>query len=314
VRSFRLVALASVVIATVAAAAEAEPVGRRATYDAPVSGLTVSRGSLWVSIGGDDLVLRLDARTGRSLARVVLPQADHRAFGGGTLAAGRGRIWIAAPVRVTGDPSVGDASGWIGRLDPQSLRLRLVQVHGADRPVDVAVGGAGVWVSGFHVLRRIDPRSGRVTGVRRFHRYLGAVAVTRNAAWVAGSNTDFLKKIDPRTLRVLASVAVGHCSAGSSLVVVGRSIWAATDRGLVAVDAASARIVARIRLPNSGTVAFDGSRLWVLAEGGVYTIQGRTVTKELRLSTPVFGLLAAGPRGAWLADEGTNGLRLIPAR
>ena len=310
-RTFRLVALASVIVATVAAAAEAEPAGWRATYDAPVSGLAVNRGSLWVSIGGDDLLLRLDARTGRRLARIMLPQADRRAFGGGTLSAGGGRIWIAAPVRVTDDPSVGDASGWIGRLDPHNLRLRLVQVHGGDRPVYIGVGGAGVWVSGFHALRRVDPRSGRVTGMLRFRRFLGAVAVTRRTVWVAGSNTGFVKEIDPRTLEVLASVAVGHCSAGSSLVAVGTRIWAATDRGLIAVDAASARIVARIPLPGAGAVAFDGSRLWALAEGGVYTIQGRTVTKQLRLSTPVFGLLAAGPQGAWLADEATNSLRLI---
>jgi hypothetical protein len=31
-------------------------------------------------------------------------------------------------------------------------------------------------------------------------------------------------------------------------------------------------------------------------------------------SNTVFGLLAAGPRGAWLADEATNSLRLIRAR
>ena len=84
------------------------------TFASPVTGLAIEGGSLWVSIASDDIMLRLDARTGRRLARIDLPRADLRALGGGTLAAGRGKIWIAAPVHVEGDPSVGDASGWIG--------------------------------------------------------------------------------------------------------------------------------------------------------------------------------------------------------
>jgi hypothetical protein len=312
VRSFRFVVLAGAVAATVAAAAWGAPSRFRFTFDAPVSGLAVDRGSLWVSIAGDDLVLRLDLRTGRRLARIVLPRADRRAFGGGTLAAGLGRIWIAAPVRVTGDPSVGNASGWIGRLDPRSLRLRLVQVHG-DRPAYVGSGGAGVWTSGGHTVRRVDAVTGKVTGRVHFGRYVGAVAVTRRAVWVAGSNTGELKKIGPRTLKVLTSVRVGRCAAGSSLAVVGGRAWAATDRGLVAIGAASGRVVARVALPYTGAIAYDGSRLWALARGGVYSISGGVVTKRLSLSSQVYGLLVAGGGQAWFTDEATNSLRRIPA-
>src|SRR2546423_6331228 len=76
VRSFRLIVLAGAVAATVAAAAWGGPSRVRFTFDAPGSGFAVDRGSLWVSIAGDDLVLRLDLRTGRRLARIVLPRAD----------------------------------------------------------------------------------------------------------------------------------------------------------------------------------------------------------------------------------------------
>ena len=308
---FRLVACAALVAACVAVAASAAPTRPMLSFSSPVSGLALDRGSLWVSIAGDDVVLRLDSRTGRRLARIDLPLVDRRALGGGTLAAARDKIWVAAPVHVVDDPSVGDASGWIGRIDPRTLRLALVQVHG-DRPEQVAVGRSGVWISGLHTLRRVDPSTGKITGSRRFNRYLGAVAVTRTAVWVAGSNTGRLWQVDPRTFKVRASIVVGRSAAGSSLAVARGRVWAATDRGLVAVDAATAKIVSRVRLPGAGQVAFDGARLCALANGGVYSVAGTRVTKRLSLPTKVFGLLAARGHDVWLSDEATNTLRRIP--
>jgi hypothetical protein len=305
-------AVAAVVVVAAASAAPQRQPGL--TFDAPVEGLALAHGSLWVSVASDDLVLRLDARTGRRLARILVHRANPRALSGGNLAAGWGKIWIAAPVRVKNDPAVGDASGWIGRLDPRTRELDLVQVHGSDRPTYVAVGSSGVWVSGFHALWRVDPASGRITAKTRFDRYVGAVAVTRHAVWVAGSNTGFVKEIDPRTLHVRAMVSVGPSRAGSSLAVVGNRVWAATDRGLVGIDASSARIVARVHLPQAGAVAFDGSRLWALAPGGVYAVQGHTATRWLPLSSPVYGLLVAGPAGVWFTDEATNSLRRVAGK
>jgi streptogramin lyase len=309
-RGFRLIACAGVLTVGAAVAASAAPRQPILRFASPVSGLALERGSLWVSIAGDDIVLRLDARTGRRLARIDLPRADRRALGGGSLAAAPGKIWIAAPVHVESDPSVGDASGWIGRIDPRTRRLGLVQVWG-DRPAQVAVGRTGVWISGLRTLRHVDPATGKVTRSVRFRRYLGAVAVTRTAVWVAGSNTGRLLQIDPRTFKVRASIVVGHSAAGSSLAVARGRVWAATDRGLVAVDAASAKITARVRLPGAGQVAFDGSRLWALANGGVYSIVGTRITKRLSLPSKVFGLLVAVGRDVWLSDEATNSLRRV---
>jgi hypothetical protein len=308
---FRLTICAALVAAGAAFTASAAPRQPILTFASPVNGLALDRGSLWVSIAGDDLMLRLDARAGRQLARIDLPRADRRAFGGGTLAAAGGKIWIAAPVHVESDPSVGDASGWIGRLDRRTMQLKLVQVHG-DRPEQVAVGSSGVWITGLHTLRHVDPGTGKITRSARFKHYLGAVAVTPGAVWVAWANTGRLMKIDPRTLHVRASIVVGRSAAGSSLAVAGGRIWAATDRGLVGVDASSARITARIRLPGAGQVAFDGSRLWALATGGVYSISGARVTKRLSLASKVFGLLAASGRDVWVSDEATNTLRRVP--
>jgi DNA-binding beta-propeller fold protein YncE len=309
-RRSRVLTFAGLAALSAAVATSAAPKQTVLRFSSPVSGLAIERGSLWVSIAGDSLMLRLDARTGRRLARIDVHRADARAFGGGSLAAAGNKIWIAAPVHVVGDPSTGDASGWIGRIDRRTLRLKLVQVHG-DRPSQVAVGRSGVWVSGLRTLRRVDLVTGKVTRSVRFRHYLGAVAVTRGAVWVAWSNTGRVLQVDPRTLKLRASIAVGYSSAGSSLAVDGDRVWAATDRGLVAIDSNTAKITSRIPLPGAGPVAFDGSQLWALADGGVYSIRGRSATKRLLLGSRVFGLLVAVGRDVWLSDEGTNSLRRI---
>ena len=313
-RLFRVLTLAGLVALSSTVATSAAPAKQPVlSFSSPVSGLAIERGSLWVSIAGDSLMLRLDARTGRRLARIDVHRADARAFGGGSLAAAGNRIWIAAPVHVVGDPTVGDASGWIGWIDRRTLRLKLVQVHG-DRPAQVAVGRSGVWVSGRRTLRRVDLVTGKVRRSFRASHYLGAVAVTRGSVWVAWSNTGRVLQLDPRTLKLRASIPVGYSSAGSSLAVAGGRVWAGTDRGLVAIDSSSAKVVSRIPLPGAGNVAFDGSQLWALANGGVYSIRGRTVTKRLALDPQVFGLLVAVGHDVWLSDEGTNSLRRIATR
>jgi hypothetical protein len=113
------------------------------------------------------------------------------------------------------------------------------------------------------------------------------------------------------TLKVRASIAIGHSSAGSSLTVAGDRVWAATDRGLVAVDSNTGKITSRIPLPGASNVAFDGSKLWALANAGVYSIRARTVTRRLPLSSQLFGLLVALGRDVWLSDEFVNSFRRV---
>src|SRR3989440_12190610 len=113
-RFFRLVLFVGLVAVSGAfAAASAAPQQPSMTFASPVTGLALEHGSLWVSIAGDDVVLRLDARTGRRLARIDVHRADLRALGGGTLAAGRGKIWVAAPAHAEADPTPGDTAAWI---------------------------------------------------------------------------------------------------------------------------------------------------------------------------------------------------------
>lgn len=298
----RIAAIVAVAFAaTVPAATAAAPL----RFASPPSGLALQGGSLWVSLAADGILLQLDARTGRRLRTIETQKADRRALGGGTLATGVGVIWVAAPVHVDDDPAVGNASGWIGRLDPRLATLRVTQVHG-DPPAQVAVGAGSVWVAGGRTLRRVDPRSGRVTASVRIGRYVGDVAASARSVWVDLPNAGTILRLDARTRRVVGSAAVGRSTSGTSLAL-GRLLWAATDAGVVAVDPATDRVVRRVALPHATAVAADGDRVWALTPRGLYRIaaDGRAT----RASAGAAGLLAARAGTVWLSDSASNTLR-----
>jgi hypothetical protein len=139
--------------------------------------LAFAGASVWTSVPAEAILLRIDARSGRRLQTMHVTDRDRHAFGAGPVAAWRGIVWVAAPVHVDDDPSLPPSnSGWIGRLDIRTGRMRITFVRG-DPPAAIAAGPAGVWVSGGKTLRRIDERSGRVVASVSLGSLLGDVAV-----------------------------------------------------------------------------------------------------------------------------------------
>ena len=299
--------IAAVVLAAVVGTAAAS--GPTVRFKSSPSGLA-GGDTLWVSIAGDGVLLRLDSRTGRMLARIDVHRADPRALGGGPLAAGGKQLWIAAPVHVDDDPVIGNASGWIGRVGIRGDKLRITQVHG-DPPFQIGVGPAGVWVTGGRTVRQVDARTGAVVRVLRLPAYLGAVAVGTNAIWVDEPNTGRLVELDPRTRKVRGSVAIGRSSGRGALAVVGGVVWAATNDGLVSVDQRSRRVTARLSVPGASALAFGRSRVWVVGRDGVYSIRGGKVTKQLSLARGEGELIAVAGGGVWLSAGSSNSLRRI---
>ena len=302
-----IAALAAAALASLSGSSAAAGSSPSLRFTSPPSGLAIQGRSLWVSLADDGVILRLDVRSGRRLGRIDVHRQDLRALGGGTLATAGKDIWVAAPVHVGGDPTVGDASGWIGRIDVRRSTLRITQIYG-DQPAQVAVGTAGVWVSGGHTVWRIDPRTRRVIATVHLPRNVGAIAVGARAVWVDEQNAGVLVRIDPRARKVLGSTAIGPSMSGSSLAL-GRFLWATTDRGVVALDPASGSIVRRITLPKPSAVAVDGAHVWALAPDGLYSIAGTKASRRVALGPGVAGLLVAARGIVWLSDGATNTLR-----
>jgi len=180
-----------------------------------------------------------------------------------------------------------------------------------DAPAAVAVGPAGVWVSGGSTLRQVDPRTGRIVATVSLGRFLGDIAVGTDAIWVDAPHAGMLLRIDPRTRRVVRELRVGRTS-GSGSLTLGSLLWAATDRGVVGVDPRTGRLVRRVAVQRPQSIAVDGRNVWVYAPAGLYALTpGGSATRRFAAARPAFGAVVARGGTIWLSDGVTQTLRRV---
>src|SRR5262249_48304489 len=110
----------------------------------------------------------------------------------------------------------------------------------------MAMGEGAVWVVGDAVdprLWRIDPRSHRIVSTIALGFPPAGVAAGDGAVWVTDQVGDRLVEVDPTTDRLVRSIPVGRGAAG--VAVGGSGVWVAgaIDHTVTRVDAASGRVV-----------------------------------------------------------------------
>jgi streptogramin lyase len=205
----------------------------RGLADADLVELAGGAGALWVVDGGSNEILRIDPRRGRITARIRVPG---RAWG---VTAGTHEILVlSVPHRrpVTGprgtrllqrlDPRTGRLSaaraqlncdagmavglgavwtldactGSLSRRDTRSLRIERQRKLGVLSQTP-ALGFGSIWLASRSGVRRIDPTTLRTVAVIPARSL--TVVVGDAAVWAFDPAHDVLRKIDPRTNRVV---------------------------------------------------------------------------------------------------------------
>jgi hypothetical protein len=145
-------------------------------------------------------------------------------------------------------------------------------------------------------------------------------AASRDAVWIASHHGQFLYRIDPRTLRVAASINLGQNSCGPLQVAFGK-VWAhACDdvavRRTVVVDATTNRIVGRVS-NYALSVAIDDKGVWLAdrPRGGRFTISRvdpytLKPTRRLAVAHAPFELLY-GAGSLWVSTSGGRAITRI---
>ncbi len=177
-------------------------------------------GSLW-SVSSEGEVIRIDPRTGKVLATIGLGEEP------GGIAFGERSVWVTsrhAPTLFRIDPSVNEV------VDRFSLPMDGVET---DLTGEVAVGAGSVWVGhgAFNPgawVERLDPATGRVQA--RFSILGGDVdhlAFGEGGLWAASTPSGELRKIDPRTNKVvlMRTLQSDLCCVAAG----GGYVWAATN-------------------------------------------------------------------------------------
>jgi YVTN family beta-propeller protein len=159
--------------------------------------LATGEGSLWVA-SQDNVVARLEAETGRLVARIrAVPKPE-------ALAVGAGGVWVAAATAAT-----------VARIDPRTNRVtRSIPIGGI--PTAVATGARSVWVvtPAEGLLWRIDPRTNSVTARIAVGANPTAVVVSNGSVWVALGSAGTLVRVDPGRGAVAQKVRLGQPIGG----------------------------------------------------------------------------------------------------
>jgi serine/threonine protein kinase len=199
----------------------------------------------------------IDAGSGASEGSLPLPGADNAQA---PVAAGAAGIWLAASGfegenvgRVTGAPLVSGPAAALQRVPiPDDPNFVFFHTPDSGSYNDVAVGAGGVWLARDTgpFLKRVDPRSKRVVATIELPFQPKSLAVGAGAVWVTALFDDLLARLDPQTDRITMTVPL---PAGTDGVAVGEgSVWvASTIAGSVTrIDPQTGKILATIKLGN----------------------------------------------------------------
>jgi hypothetical protein len=190
-------------------------------------------------------------------------------------------VVASIPAGGTGGVGVGAASVWVMdrtsgllRIDPTTnTRVDKIERVFGGAPV---VGEGAVWVpSGtpfYNSLLRVDPQAHTFiqipTGPSADEWPVGAV-VTPGAVWVGNHHGGPVVRVDPRTNKVVATIAWSGPTLGGiyHMATDGSTIWVTGTRTTDAaeIDVNTNAIVRRIDVPNGtcGGIDVDASSVWV---------------------------------------------------
>jgi DNA-binding beta-propeller fold protein YncE/tRNA A-37 threonylcarbamoyl transferase component Bud32 len=193
--------------------------------DAVPLAIAAGEGSVWVAVnkrGRSIAVLQLDPQSPsrRPRAEAVLKRATRGTISlrpATHLTVGESAVWAFEP-----------ADGDVWRIDPRTGAASLVTRSVV--AVDIAAGRGAVWLGGYRIVTKLDPRSGEVlakVGIVGKQGDTAAIAIGPDAVWRVGNGAAELSRIDPEANAVVDTFDVGAEPTG---VAVGEgAVWVANS-------------------------------------------------------------------------------------
>jgi DNA-binding SARP family transcriptional activator/streptogramin lyase len=194
-------------------------------------------------------------------------------------------------------------------FDPAKQELK-ADVPIGGRPVGIAVGEGGVWVTDADdgTVTRIDPRSHAVVKTIGLGADVNYIAVGFGSVWVAGGNDETLYRIDPRRNAVQAILRFGRADPLRPqpvfFIATGDSaMWITRGNTLIRIDPATDRLTARTPLPsNPVDLGAGAGNVWVTTgDERLLRIDQGSATISDALTLPSSGASPVVHKGAlWL--------------
>ena len=241
-------------------------------------GITYGAGSIWVANRYSGSVTRVNPRTNKAAKKKIKV-----GFSPYALAYGSGSIWVS-----------NESSGTVSRINPKKNKVvKTIRVGGGPNGLVSAFGS--IWVTDYrlgHVIR-IDPARNKVTAKLALD-HADWITPTADALWIS-SESNNVYRLDPQTLRITATVAVGSNPLASTLI--GDELWVPNiDSNTVSVvDVRTAAVKRTIPVGQSPiAVVHEAGDAWVTSEadGDVWRLPA---TADRRSAGGSRGRAAAAP-------------------
>jgi DNA-binding SARP family transcriptional activator/ABC-type branched-subunit amino acid transport system substrate-binding protein len=292
-----------------------DPATSQLRASVPIGGtparVRTSGGQVWVSNDDARTVALVDVRA-PAIARVVRLREFPTDF-----AVGEGAVWVIDRLRgrlVRLSPDYGTVLG-TSRIG-STATLSTIDDRFDVGPWSIAAGTGGIWITdGSSMLRRAEPRKGTI--VRRYDVRvpLSGVAVGERAVWAISGSSATVLRIDPRTGKVTARIAIVASRRTQSpypiaLAVGLGSVWVlnATAATVTRIDPVQAGVTATIplgieRVPRR--IAVGAGAAWVAnADGTLARIDAATNALETTTIAPSLYDVAVGAGGVWVTSGG----------
>ncbi|MGC1305542.1 MAG: hypothetical protein WA840_24490 [Caulobacteraceae bacterium] len=267
----------------------------------------VTPDAVWVGASGPDAVVKLDPRTNAISARTALPGA---ACAG--LASGFGRLWVPLCGRkgaANGLAEVDLADGRLVRVLPTGPAAEEGGIAASPDSVWLLSDKTGSLV-------RINPGSGHVRQTVHLHPGSYNPIYAAGVIWVSCIDADLVTAVDASTGRILGETRTGPrprflTTGAGSVWTLDQGDGSATR-----IDARSRRPVARIAVGipgHGGDIAYGGGEVWTtVADVPLSAIDPATNAVRRQWVGPGGDALRVGFGSIWITDYHAGTIARMP--
>lgn len=195
----------------------------------PCSGLATAFGSLWVPSCGDHVLVRVDLKTRRVVARIPVGPADSE----GGIATGAGSVWM-----------VTSPTGRLARIDPATNSVA-ARIRVPSRSYAVAFASDSVWITstGNDLLARVSPASNKLISTTKVGRAPRFLTVGAGSVWTLNQGDGTISRVDAHSGRLLATIEAGMAGHGGEIAYGEDAVWATLSGfPITKIDPASNRV------------------------------------------------------------------------
>lgn len=261
--------------------------------------ITLANGSMWVAMGEERQVLRIDPTTGGVLAKIPAGRMPIRT----------GSLGSSVFVLAT-------ATANIFSIDASTNKSRVLAAWAGTTMVNDMITGNGMLLAlarpsgGQTSVVRIDPNDGKKTESAPFTDYTNGLVITQGSIFVGAYNETF--RLDPQTLAVTGKVPATKAAYVNSVFADDQAVYVRREEQLQRIDPRTLKqqsiTVDGCKSNPPCALASDGRFLLIAKPTGVISYHDRE-TLELRGSVNLgksivpASLAVVDPNQLWLIDN-----------